>query len=214
MKKLLLILSVLISVACSGQIHRNPRINQTPEFDLMLQALGSGIIAQTFPIWQMSGTAALGDGQLRISPLIIPTDTTVTSVTFFTRTTGDYTADKYNGIYLFSFASGILTNIDSTVNDGNIWKGTANTYSTVNFTFPVAVKRGVYYLGFLNNSSAQVTAPAILGVSSGSANEATLDLPTGVVLTGTRSGNDYSRSPITMSGNFTTLSTGFWGMLK
>jgi hypothetical protein len=82
-------------------------------------------------------------------------------------TQGNYTADNYNGILLGTLSAGTITWVDSTANDGNIWKGANNTWQYKAFYTPyVMAANTTYVIGFIYNSSAQVTLPTIYGLVS------------------------------------------------
>jgi hypothetical protein len=86
----------------------------------------------------------------------------VTGVGFIQDTQGAYTADNYNGFAIYSVSGTTYTYIDSTANDGDIWKTTANTSATRAFaTGPHTLNPGLYYVFLVYNSSAQTTAPKI-----------------------------------------------------
>jgi hypothetical protein len=90
-------------------------------------------------------------------------DTTeVTGVGFLQETQGNYTADNYNGFAIYSVSGTNYTKIDSTANDGNLWKTAANTSATRAFSAgPHELNPGIYYVFLVYNSSAQTTAPKI-----------------------------------------------------
>jgi len=86
---------------------------------------------------------------------------TVTGIKFFQGTQGVYTANNYNGVGLYSYSGGTLTLVASSTNDGNIWKGTSQTWQTKAFSSPYNASAGIYFVSFLYSSSAVTTAPAI-----------------------------------------------------
>ena len=82
-------------------------------------------------------------------------------------TQGSYTADNYNGIVFGTLSGGTITWVDSTANDGAIWKGTSNTWQYKAFYTPYIMSPNTtYVVGFIYNNSAQVTQPTIYGLVS------------------------------------------------
>ena len=132
-----------------------------------LKALGSDVQYSTYPGGSISGTA-FTDNTLYLTSIFIPKTSIISGIGYIISTQGSYTADEYNGIGLYSYDSTNekLVLIASTTNDGDIWKAAANAYATKDFTTPITVNSGIYYVGLLYNNSAQVTAP-ILMVSAG-----------------------------------------------
>lgn len=132
---------------------------------LKIQALGSTIKAQSFDSEMNTTTTVRGlaDGRIEFQSVYISQAATITGAWFLQVTQGNYTADNYNGIGLYSYSAGTLTLVASTTNDGNIWKTAASTYASKAFSTPYSAAAGVYYVGFLYNSSAQTTAPSVGG---------------------------------------------------
>lgn len=131
--------------------------------------LGSSIKGQVYGMTPNSVTGnagGLSDGTLGFIVVPIDTDCTITGVMWAQNAQGVYTADNYNGIGLYSYSAGTLTKIAESTDDGNIWKGSTATLQTKNFSSPVAVTAGLYFVAFLYNSSAQTTSPSIAGQSS------------------------------------------------
>lgn len=86
---------------------------------------------------------------------------TITGVAFNMVTAqATFTADNFNGLVLYSVnkATGELTELTRTANDGNIWKGAINAKISVDFLVPQNVQPGLYAVGLIYNSSAQTTA--------------------------------------------------------
>lgn len=133
-----------------------------------LNALGFSTKLETLGIeWGAINTGtALTDGRLHMIYMGVPDkDETVTTVTFYQSTQGSYTADNENriGLYSYNAATGDFTLVASTANDGNIWKAATGFVNTA-FTASANLTAGTpYFIGALYNSSAQTTAPSIMG---------------------------------------------------
>ena len=135
------------------------------------QDLGSALFAGTYgaTIDALSATVATGalsDGQLGCAVLFTPsTSYTMLGVKWVQGSQGSYTSDNYNGVLLGTLSAGTVTWVDSTANDGNIWKGANNTWQSKAFTSSYAVTANTtYVIGFIYNSSAQVTLPTMYGL--------------------------------------------------
>lgn len=128
-------------------------------------ALGSTVKAYGIlgPRFGMVGSfsSSLTDGRVEYTAIWIPSAMTLTGVEFFQGIQGNFTADNENAIALFTYSGGTMTKVATSANNGDIWKGASNTMQRVAFTTPYAATRGLYYIGLLYNSSAQITAPAI-----------------------------------------------------
>lgn len=127
------------------------------------QALGSTFkgITLTTPDFKSTSFNALSNQTLYLVPVYIPISTIITGVKFMQTVQGVYTANNYNGVGLYSHSGGTLTLVASSTNDGNFWKGTANTWQTKPFSSTYSAAVGTYYIGMLYNTSAQTTAPTI-----------------------------------------------------
>lgn len=135
-----------------------------PPTQRILQLLGSANLYYTLGKSQadITTSAALADAQTRYIAVNITEQTTLTGVSFWQSVTGDYTADAYNGIGLYSYSAGTMTLVASTTNDGNIFKGTVSTMQSKNFSSTYAAAPGLYFICFLYNAApAAPTAPSI-----------------------------------------------------
>jgi len=101
---------------------------------------------------------------------------TVTGVKWIQTTAGDYTANNYNGVGLYSYSGGTLTLVASSTDDGNIWKATSGTMASKAFSSTYSAAAGIYFVAFLYSSSAQTTAPALQILGPASATNLILDL--------------------------------------
>lgn len=155
-----------------------------------LKALGSDVQYSNYLGGSIS-SFNMADGTIYLSSIFIPKTTIISNIGWRGgSTTGDYTADNYNGIGLYSInkITGDLILLGKTANDGSIWAIPTITYNSKNFETPLTLTKDIYFLGFLYNSSAQVTVPSvgtnsILGIP-GFTNIPTFNLPTNTFLQG------------------------------
>lgn len=141
-----------------------------------IQTMGSTIKATTVPVFTLSTSFTLADNRCYITPIYLKRGT-YTGVKWIQSTQGNYTADGYNGMILFSYnGSGTLTALDSTANDGNIWKAASSSTGSKAFANPIIITTsGTYFIGALYNSSAQTTAPVMFASNMGTTVFNTLD---------------------------------------
>ena len=159
-----------------------------------LKALGSDVQYSNYLGGTVTSTLILTDSRLILTSVYIPKTSTISNIGWRQNTAGDYTEDNYNGIGIYSIntTTGDLTLIGKTVNDGTIWKTVVATgYGNKDLETPVVLEKGIYFLGFLYNSLAVVTAPG-LGYSTTSlgtlSNMAFFNTPTNTYLTAYLSG--------------------------
>lgn len=131
-----------------------------------IRALGGTTKAYTFGINNPGVTSyTMVDGTVYFTKLYLDSAMTIRSITVTETIQGDYTADGYNGIGLYSYNNGTLTLVASSTNNGNLWK--TSYYPVVyNLSSPYSATKGMYAVGLLYNSSAQVTAPALIAGTS------------------------------------------------
>lgn len=174
-------------------------------------ALGGAIVAEPiFNAVQITTSGSLSSQTVKFSAVWLPKDSTITGVKWFQNTQGSYTANNYNGVGLYSFnvATGDLTLVASSTDDGNIWKA-ATGWSNKAFSATYAAAAGLYFIGILYCSSAQTTAP-VLGCLPNLLQNAvqTMDFPNTGKLFGTVS--TQTSLPSTRNTGFITGSnTGF-----
>lgn len=129
-----------------------------------MEALGSACKAMTVgcdALTNITTTTAMVDGTRLFNAVWLPTPQTITGVKFYQGTQGNFTGDNFNGIGLYSYSGGTLTQVAVTANDANIWKGASGTWQTVPFSATVALQPGIYFYCFMYNNSAETTAPTI-----------------------------------------------------
>jgi hypothetical protein len=129
---------------------------------LAIQALGSPIKSTCIGATFMTNTAtSMVDGRSYFNAVYLDKKITSTGVAFYQATQGNFTGDNFNGLALYSYSGGTVTQIAITANDANIWKNTSNTWVQVAWTSTVTIEPGIYFVAALYNSSAQTTAPVI-----------------------------------------------------
>lgn len=134
------------------------------------QALGSEMKA--LPLFgslsQVNTGGVMVDRSIRLIPVNLLSNETITGINYLISIAGDYTADAYNGVGLYTYSAGIYTLVASSTNDGDIWKGTINTFHSKVFTTPYNAVKGLYYVAMLWCRSAVVAVPQIAcGPSNG-----------------------------------------------
>lgn len=140
--------------------------NQISNYTLQaMTALGSTIKAISVGCEGVIGAfgsgAALTNQRVTFTAVYLPQAATITGVKFFQVAQGNYTANNYNGVGLYTYSGGTMTLVASSTNDGNIWKGTANTWQTKAFSATYSASAGIYFIGHLYCQSAQTTAPTL-----------------------------------------------------
>lgn len=133
------------------------------------QSMGSTIKAMPLgeTLVDITSYTTLSDGRAHYIAVYLPYPQTITGVKALMNQTGDYTADQYNGVGLYSVSGGTLTLRASSTDDGNIWKATVNTVITKAFTTPYSAPAGLYYIAIVYNQSAQTTAPRLGATGNG-----------------------------------------------
>jgi hypothetical protein len=111
----------------------------------------------------LNATIAQVSTQFAITAVYLPKAATITGVKWYQSVAGNYTANNYNGVGLYTYSGGTLTLVASSTDDGNIWKATSNTWSSKAFSATYAAAAGLYFIGEVYNSSAQTTAPSFGG---------------------------------------------------
>jgi hypothetical protein len=175
-----------------------------PNNDLaILQALGSVILAENLPYMYIKNNAAgaaLTDNQVLSCALWLPKAAVLNGVKWLQTTQGNYTADQYNGIGLYTYSGGTLTLVASSTDDGSIWKAAANTLGSKAFSAQYNAAPGLYFIGLLYNSSAQVTAPALASSQGPPVSSILLDFTNSAKILAFLAGQNTLPSPSAMSG--------------
>ena len=141
------------------------------------QALGSQFkgFSPFNPGYNCSATNSPTSQTIYFTAYYLPIAQTITGVKFFQSTQGNYTASNYNGVGLYTYNAGTLTQVASSTNDGNIWKGGAQTWQTKAFSSTYNAQPGIYFIAVLYSSSAVTSSPALGSTNSASANAAVYD---------------------------------------
>lgn len=180
----------------------------------VMKSLGSSIKAIPIGNSLPTATFTMTDGTIYYTPMYITRSFTATGVMFYQATQGNFTADNNNYIGLFSYSGGTLTQVAITANNGNIWKGTSNSWQTVAFSSTVALTPGIYYIASLYNSSVQTTAPAVAALSSviNTGNTAPFDFTNNAKLIGILTAQTAITTPRAMSTISGTFSAPYFGI--
>ena len=171
------------------------------------RALGSQVIG--FNIGNISSVFNTGqvlvDQTLYFMAYYIPIAQTVTGVKWYQVLQGNYTANNYNGIGLYTYSSGNMTLVASSTNDGNIWKGTSNTWQTKAFSSTYNAAAGIYFIALLYCRSAVITTPEIGAISLPNAGVSSYDFTNSAKLTSTLAAQ--TTLPVTQLQSGTTAGT-------
>jgi hypothetical protein len=125
--------------------------------------LGGNLIAQSHGVDYTQAVASLTmvSQTAYFGAVYLPAKLLVSGVRFFQRVQGNFTGSNFNGVALYSISGGVITRIAISADDQNIWKNTANSFTTIVFAGSVTLNPGVYFVGMLYSQSAVVTAPQI-----------------------------------------------------
>jgi hypothetical protein len=169
---------------------------------LAYQALGSTLIAQNVNGGlgeAMYSTSIFTDNRVLYMGVWLPVAQTITGVKWKQVTQGNYTADNYNGVGLYSYSGGTLTLVASSTDDGNIWKATSGTISSKAFSSPYVAARGLYFVAHLYCSSAQVTAPVTAMILSTTGVNTITDFTNSAKLNGFQTGQTALPASVAMN---------------
>lgn len=103
----------------------------------------------------------LADSRQYFTIFRITESTPITGVKFALSVQGVYTADNVNSIALYKVNGTSWDKVAETANNGDLWKATSATLTTVPFTTNYSASPGWYFVAHIYNSSAQTTAPAM-----------------------------------------------------
>lgn len=131
------------------------------QFLRILGALGSDIKGLSFGCGYPSDNfIQFADNYIHLTAVWLPFAATLTGVKYYVSQQGVFTEDNENRIGLYTWSSGTLTLVASSVNDANIWKAVTG-FATKAFSSTYAASAGLYFVGGLYNYSAQTTAPRL-----------------------------------------------------
>lgn len=167
-------LQSIASVGTSGQVLTSNGAGALPTFQAAAagsaltwpdieaaQGMGSTYAACNFPTYAMSTNAAMNDGQVIFIAVYLPTAQTITGAVAYQSVQGNYTGDNNNKVGLYTYSGGTLTLVASSTNDSELWKATANTFVSKDFSSPYSASAGLLVIAFLWNNSASTTAPSL-----------------------------------------------------
>jgi hypothetical protein len=129
----------------------------------------SVVKAQSFdPLTMLNATSssqALTDGTVLFTAVWIPETLLTTGVIVPMATQGAFTADNNNKVGLYSSDGTTLTLVASTANNSGIFTQATGAAAQFAWASTVVLQPGLYYAAYLYNSSAQTTAPSVVGQS-------------------------------------------------
>ena len=128
---------------------------------LIYRALGDSMVAQSFALESITSATSMANGRLYLEAVWLPVDTVVTGVKWYQRVAGNYTGDAFNGVALFSYNAGTLTQVAISANTADCWKATSDSYSSLAFSSTYKAAAGLYFVGALYHNSSQTTAPSL-----------------------------------------------------
>lgn len=168
---------------------------------LAYQALGSTIVAQNVNggLGDSTGTNTMTDNRVYYMGVYLKKGATITGVKWEQVTQGNYTADNYNGVGLYTYSGGTLTLVASSTDDGNIWKATSATIASKAFSTPYVATAGLYFIAHLYCSSAQTTAPVTGAILGSVGSNVTTDFTNSAKLNGLQSGQTSLPATVAMS---------------
>jgi hypothetical protein len=109
----------------------------------LYQSFGSTIKAQTFPINEIAiGATAMSSGVIWYAAIRVTTAQTITGVKWYQAAQGNYVATGYNGVGIYTYSGGTLTRLDTSANDGNIWKAGGLTFPSKAISTPQSISAG------------------------------------------------------------------------
>lgn len=126
-------------------------------------ALGGTTLANTVnqPLEVCNTSTNMVDGQIKYEAVWLSKAATLTGIKVYVRVLGSYTPDNNNRVGLYTYSGGTLTLVASSANSGTLWTSAANAIQLIPFSGTYVAAAGLYFVGFLYNQSAVVTAPAL-----------------------------------------------------
>lgn len=199
-----------VTSAIQTQINNKP---SNTEIVSGYQGLGSTIKASPIGLnlsLNLATGTAFTSQRLILNPVYLSAPATITGVKWYQTTIGNYTANNYNGVGLYSVSGGTITLIASSTNDGAIWQTFATgTWGNKAFSSPLSNQvAGTYFIGALWNASATVTAPSIQTFASSPIAVQSFDF-TGGRLSSILASQTTLPTPLTLSTT-TGVNTAFW----
>lgn len=151
---------------------KSDSISYEDNYSRALRALGAKFAGKTIGLIGAGATTfALTDNSAVYMAVLVERTQLIDTVRMVSRTAGNYTADQFNGIALFTQSAGTYTQVSISANLPNIWKATDySAFEVVLSPAYQATAGQILYVGLFYNSSAQTTAPVLF---SGVDNSAT-----------------------------------------
>jgi hypothetical protein len=167
------------------------------------QAMGSTIksiclIAPT--MGQVNTIVGMSSQQVRFVAVYLPQAATLTGVKWVQQASGSYTANNYNGVGLYTYSGGTLTLVASSTNDGACWSQGSAAMNSKAFSSTYSASAGLYFIAAMYSSSAQTTAPTLMGVSTLVNASMSMDLTNNAKLSGAIGTQTALPTPQAMSG--------------
>ncbi len=172
------------------------------------QAMGStikGITVGFTSAFANGGTNSLTSGTATFIAVYLNASAMIAGVKFIQAVQGSYTADTSNVVGLYTYSGGTLTRVAISTDNGNLWKNAAGATGTQAFTGTYVATAGLYFVGLLYHSSAQVTAPGIASNSTAAATYPRFDLTNSSTFVGTLASQTTLPSSQAMSGLTQTI---------
>lgn len=108
-----------------------------------------------------AGTFDITDGRATYQAVYLKENKTITGVEFLSADNASVTYDNFNGVALYSYSGGTITQVAISANDGTKWDAAAGNMIKVAFTSPYVATKGLYYVGIMGNYSATTTIPEL-----------------------------------------------------
>jgi hypothetical protein len=178
---------------------------------LMAAAIGSTLKGQNFPYNLSLSNLAIAIGTAFYQAVWLPVGASITGVMYNIATNGNYTANNFNGVGLYTYdGAGNLTRVAVSANTATAWSvGTG--IQKLAFTAPYVATAGLYFVGFMYSSSAHVTNPLLFGLGTAGSNN-----PLGTnsaLLCAALASQTALASPTQAMSALTSNSSSFWAGL-
>lgn len=136
--------------------------------DILFEPVGGGFINAA-----SGANRSMASGTAYGSMILVTYPCTLTGVYWIQGVAGVYTANNYNGLGLYKLTNtSTFTLVASSSNNGNTWKSASATQASASFATSYSAGVGIYMVLGAYNSSAQTTAPTIIGYRKITANPA------------------------------------------
>ena len=172
----------------------------------IMQALGSSLKASTFSPYVALDKGSISSGDAAYSAVFLPSAQSLTGISIYLTTQGSYTGNGFNGVALYSYSSGTLTQVAISANTTNVWASSVGLIK-IPFTSTYNASAGVYFIGVLWNASATTTTPQLSYTTIADAYYATADFSNSAKMFGHVASTTTFPSSIAMSSILTGLAT-------